>query len=82
MRAQLISKTKELPRDMMEAVSSIIYAAQVGAWDLRRLPGLPGRRQQFAHNRLSTRVNRYAHCPASTFSVYTLSVTEDNASVK
>ncbi|GLC64528.1 hypothetical protein PLESTF_000175600 [Pleodorina starrii] len=27
-RTQLIAKTKELPRDMMEAVSSIIYAAQ------------------------------------------------------
>ncbi|PNH10219.1 IST1-like protein, partial [Tetrabaena socialis] len=27
-RTQLIAKTKELPRDMMEAISSIIYAAQ------------------------------------------------------
>ncbi|GIL45292.1 hypothetical protein Vafri_2457 [Volvox africanus] len=27
-RVQLVAKTKELPRDMMEAVSSIIYAAQ------------------------------------------------------
>ncbi|EFJ53046.1 hypothetical protein VOLCADRAFT_102664 [Volvox carteri f. nagariensis] len=27
-RTQLLAKTKELPRDMMEAVSSIIYAAQ------------------------------------------------------
>ncbi|GIL78779.1 hypothetical protein Vretifemale_8188 [Volvox reticuliferus] len=27
-RVQLLTKTKELPRDMMEAVSSIIYAAQ------------------------------------------------------
>lgn len=28
-RTQLIAKTKEIPRDMVEAVSSIIYAAQV-----------------------------------------------------
>lgn len=28
-RTQLISKTKEIPRDMVEAISSIIYAAQV-----------------------------------------------------
>ncbi len=49
-RAQLISKTKELPRDMMEAVSSIIYAAQVGTWDLQGLPGLPSRRQLFPLN--------------------------------
>ena len=27
-RAQLISKTKEIPRDMVEAISSIIYSAQ------------------------------------------------------
>jgi hypothetical protein len=29
MRSQLVAKTKEIPRDMVEAVSSIIYAAQV-----------------------------------------------------
>jgi hypothetical protein len=28
-RSQLVAKTKEIPRDMVEAVSSIIYAAQV-----------------------------------------------------
>ncbi len=27
-RAQLISKTKEIPRDMVEAISSIIYSSQ------------------------------------------------------
>jgi hypothetical protein len=28
-RVQLIAKSKEIPRDMVEAISSIIYAAQV-----------------------------------------------------
>ena len=27
-RGQLISKTKEIPRDMVEAISSVIYSAQ------------------------------------------------------
>jgi hypothetical protein len=27
-RSQLISQTKEIPRDMIEAISSVIYAAQ------------------------------------------------------
>ncbi|KXZ51714.1 hypothetical protein GPECTOR_11g162 [Gonium pectorale] len=43
-RTQLIAKTKELPRDMMEAVSSIIYAAQVNINLIRCLlvePPLP-----------------------------------------
>jgi len=28
-RSQLISKTKEIPRDLIEAVSSVIYASRV-----------------------------------------------------
>ncbi|KAG2432977.1 hypothetical protein HXX76_008705 [Chlamydomonas incerta] len=42
-RAQLLAKTKELPRDMMEAVSSIIYAAQ----RINDLPELSTLRQLF-----------------------------------
>ncbi len=30
-RSQLIAKTKEIPRDMVEAISSVIYAAQVSS---------------------------------------------------
>lgn len=31
-RAQLVAKTKEIPRDMVEAISSVIYAAERVGW--------------------------------------------------
>ncbi|GAX75877.1 hypothetical protein CEUSTIGMA_g3320.t1 [Chlamydomonas eustigma] len=39
-RAQLISKTKEIPRDMVEAISSVVYAAERIGGDLQEMQAL------------------------------------------